>query len=217
MKSKHIKTAVLIFISLLLLLCIFYLLNILCDRPKTPAVRHDNVNLSEFLILESFLGDDDYELFTENARHRNLGFAMQFMNRSYYYIRPGLGFFEGVVHYEDSDQAYSAFQGYLYHYEELDTKKPSLVHPEYKKDKSIHWYAGIVPPDENGIALNLFYAQYDDVIVFYEIALPVSILDEAEFIEIVKKLDANAKSIMDNAILVDPLLPTFTPLPGMPK
>jgi hypothetical protein len=61
----------------------------------------------------------------------------------------------------------------------------------------------------------LFYAQYDDVIVFYEITLPVSVLDEAGFVEIVKKLDSNAKSIMDKATLIDPLSPTFTPFPGM--
>jgi hypothetical protein len=146
--KKRVKIVAFILLVLVVSFCLFYLWNELGDQPNVPVIRHDNVNLNDFLILEGLLGDG-YVQFLENARHRNLGFAMQFANKSYYYERPGLGFREGVVHYKDSYQAYKAFQGYLYQHDELDTKKPSLIHPEYKKDKTIHWYAGIIPPDEN--------------------------------------------------------------------
>lgn len=212
--KSRIRVVLVLFVGLVVLLCLIYLREERYDQPKGPNIRHDNVDLQDFLILESLMGDG-YELFMENALHSNLGFAMQYANRSFYYERPGLGFREGVVHYQDSNQAYQAFQGYLHEHGELDTNQPSLIHPEFGKDKTIHWYAGVIPPDEAGIALNLFFAQCDDVIVFYEIALPVSLLDETGFIEFVEKLDANAVETMERAVVVDPLLPTFTPLPSM--
>jgi hypothetical protein len=97
----------------------------------------------------------------------------------------------------------------------IDRKVPSLIQPGYFEDKNVHWYASSIPVPETEIAVNLFYARYDDVIVYYAITIPTSVLNEEQFIELVMLLDENARSIMEEAVIVDPLQPTFTPFPGM--
>lgn len=221
MKSKTtLKKAILLVLTCVILVAIvayfYYRANYYSIKLRgTTPIRHDNVNLEKFLILEDLLGDQ-FTLLMGTGPHRHLGFAMHFLNRAFSYQNTrGLGFREGVVHYEDSHQAYIAFSGYLYDENMIDRKVPSLIQPGYFEDKNVHWYASSIPVPDTEIAANFFFAQYDDVIVYYVITVPTSVLNEEQFIELVMLLDENARLIMEEAVIVDPLQPTFTPFPGM--